>query len=396
MKQRFFLLPHLLLLFLFSFIACDESSTTSAVASTDESTASSVSALSETLLTDSQYVRWIGRTYYDAERKQMFFYHTGTGFTVTFVGTELSIELLATNSGSNYLRPYFLVSVDEEVAPEGSVITTYEPDTTLTLVQGLEYGVHQVTFLKRSEPIDSETAIKSIVTDGHLLPPSSAPDYKVLIIGGSGISGHGDIGQQGQARTTANSDSLQAFGYLVARSMNADFQFVSASGWGLKWGYNPTNDHGTVNIRTAFDTVGIDDNEELIDIPYDPLLFVPDVVVVNIGGNDFSAYISKLSGTDLIEAKALFRGAVTEFVSYLHELYPDALVIWTHTGSQNGTEAQAAIGDLDPKHYYTVVLEIKQVGEDGDPIGADNHASVVTHARNAQIVLDAIQAFNTD
>lgn len=386
---------HLALLLLlgslsFSLGSCTGNSLTSTMSSQTESTMSEilmVSELSHDLLENPAYVRWIGRTSYDESSDYMNFYNTGTGFAISFVGTELKVNISCTHSDSSYQRPYFTVSVDDEVAPEGRVVSLHEPISEVTLVSGLEYGPHTLTFMKRSEPIDSETGINEIWTDGYFTEPSEASSFKVLIVGGSGISGHGNLGYQGQTRTTANSDGLQAFGYLAAASFNADVQFISASGWGLKWGYNISNRNGTVNIRTAFDKIGIGDDEELIDIDYDPLSFIPDFIIVNIGGNDFTSYVLNQTGAELTAAKAEFRSSVTEFVSTMHNLYPSAMILWTHTGSQNGAEAETAIGDLDSKHNYTRIVLIRQVGEGDDPIGADNHASLVTHQKNAEILI---------
>lgn len=354
-----------------------------------------VTNLNGTMLDESPLIRWIGRTEYVSAEERMYFYHTATGFSVRFTGTELAIRIYCTNSSSSSRRPYFTVSTDDEIAPEGSVIYLTAPDTVLKVVENLPYGEHTVTFLKRSEAIDSETSISAITTDGYFSEPDPASELKVLLLGGSGLSGYGNLGSPGISRTTANSDSLQTFGFLTARSIGADVQFVAASGWGLKWGFNPTNRQGTVNIRTAFDKTGIDDDEELIETVYDPLEFIPDYVIVNLGGNDFDSYVNTLSGTEAGIAKSVFRQAVVELVSYLHELYPNAYILWTHTGSQNGAEADTAIGDLDPKHNYTRVVVINKVGSNGDPIGSNNHASVTTHEKNAAILIAVIQSLPT-
>ncbi|HAQ57391.1 MAG TPA: hypothetical protein DCR44_08420 [Acholeplasmatales bacterium] len=365
---------------------------TATTLSTFETTSagSLVSRLEADDLRSSDLVRWIGRTAYDETLERMFFYHTGTGFTVTFVGTELSVRILATNTTVASRRPYFTVSRDGEVAPEGTSFTVDEADSIVKLAEGLSYGTHTLTFLKRSESIDSVTAIASIQTDGVFLTAPAAPAMKILILGGSGASGYGNLGSPSVSRTTANSDSLQSFGYLAARDLDADFQFVAASGWGLKWGFNPTNNHGTVNIRAAFERVGIDDDEELVPTVYDVASYVPDVVIVNLGGNDFDSYVLNQTGSALTAAKAAFRAAVADLVTRLHTLYPDAWIIWTHTGSQNGAEAETAISDLDPKHDYTVILIIPKVGEYDLPEGSNNHYGIESHRYAADLLVDLI------
>jgi hypothetical protein len=386
-----------MILLVATLFACETiKSTTSSVSTTSHLTSGEdISSLKELSLNDSPLVRWIGRTHYDEIESARKFYYTGTGFVVKFIGTELTITLSGTNTDVSTKRPYFTVSVDDEVAPVGRTFILTQPEMTLTVAEGLTYGEHTVTFLKRSEAEDSTNSISSISTDGFFQTAPPASDYKVLIIGGSGISGHGNLGTQYTSCTTANSDSLQSFGYLTARALQADFQFVSASGWGLVWGYNATNRNGTVNIRTAFDKIGIGDDSELIDIEYDHQEFIPDIIIVNIGGNDYTDYVLKQTGDALVLAKLQFRQAVAEFVTHLHTLYPDARILWTHTGSQNGSEAAVAIGDLDPKSDYTSVVIINKVGSEGDPIGADNHASVITHQKIANALVSLIQTFQS-
>ncbi len=363
-------------------------------ATTEATTAVPVRTLVAETLQDAGLIRWIGRTAYDETLARMFFYHTGTGFTVTFTGTELAVRLIATNATIASRRPYFTVSLDGQVAPEGTSFTVTAADSVVMLAEGLPYGTHTLTLLKRSEAIDSITAIASVETDGEFLPPPAAPTFKILILGGSGASGYGNLGSPGVFRTTANSDSLQSFGYLAARDLGADFQFVAASGWGLKWGFNPTNRNGTVNIRAAFETVGIDDDEELVPIIYDVASYVPDVVIVNLGGNDFDSYVLNQTGSALTAAKAAFRAAVVDLVTRLHGLYPDAWIVWTHTGSQNGAEAETALSDLDPKHDFTVILVIPKVGEYDLPVGSNNHYGIASHRYAADLLVDLIRSLS--
>ena len=162
---------------------------------------------------------------------------------------------------------------------------------------------------------------------------------------------------------------------------NAETQFVSNSGLGLVWGAHPTN------LRKAYDYVGLDKSVNVVEKEWNHTSWVPDVVVVNIGGNDWTSYISNLSNQG--PAKIQFKQAVIEFLTHIHTLYPNTNVIWVHTNSSNGTEAQSAIGDYSKRKQVKVVV-MPKVGSDGDPEGANGHNSVYTHIRAAQIIADAI------
>ncbi len=329
-----------------------------------------------------EMIRFIGRTQYENERRYM--YYTATGFDLHFEGSALRCGFYAENTENSSRQPYFSVMLDDEIAPEGTTFHLTEKNQTVTLAENLTYGIHRIRVLKRSEPYDGITALTFAETDGTFLEKEESRKMKIQIVGGSGISGHGALGSKGQGRTTENSSSLHAFGYLTARMFDADFQFISNSGFGLKWGFQPSN------ARQAYDDVGIDGAGRLIGKSWDHERWIPDLVIVNIGGNDFTAHVNNAS--DPVAAKKEFKEAVEEFLTHIHALYPQVKIIWTHTGSQNGTLAEAVISDYMYRRQVKTVV-IPKVGSDGDPEGANGHNSVVTHIRTAEILAKEIESF---
>lgn len=351
----------------------------------------SKTTLRQESLTDTSFIHWHGRIHYDDDEEAVFFYHTASGFTITFNGTQLKATLLTSSILDQENPPYLCVMIDDESPNECTSIILDELNDEYILADGLESGLHTVTLLKKSESQDALTSLKSLETDGVFVLPSVDFESNILFIGGSGISGNGVFGSIYENRTTENSSSIHAFGYKVADHLNADFQYVAGSGWGLKWGFNETNNDGEVNIRTAFDVVGINQFEELIQIEYNPNLFIPDFIVINIGGNDYNSHIRYFTGKAYTDAEEIFRNSVIEMINHLHTLYPNAYIIWTHTGSLNGAIASGAISDLDPLGRYIESLEIYSSGSFNDPKGSGNHASEITHARNAEIIIEAIE-----
>lgn len=333
---------------------------------------------------NSSFLEWYGRHTYQNER--MYFYHTATGLKIRFYGRVLKVYFYLEMKHNDI---YYSVSKD------GSNLLTEEPFIQRGLEDVLEvsfddYGLHVVEIVKRSEPEDGITSITKIETNGYFeeeIIELSQPHF--LIIGASGISGHGALGTEGQPRTTANSSSLHSFGFLTAQAFQGSYEFVANSGWGLAFGFNDTS--GEENIAKAYDYIGIDSNQHIIDIPYDHHR-IPDYIIINIGGNDYSSVINKLSGFDKTDKIQEFKQAVANFILKLREDAPDAHLFWTMTeGSLNGTAAAQVISQLDPSdQMYVHVIVIMQVGDNGDPEGANNHASYVTHQKSAHILIDAI------
>jgi len=103
--------------------------------------------------------------------------------------------------------------------------------------------------------------------------------------------------------------------------------------------------------------------------------------------------INRLTGFEKSEKIQEFKTAVANFIFKLRADAPTAHIIWTMTeGSLNGLAANEVINqmnELDKSFVHMVI--IKQVGDDGDLAGANNHASFITHQKSAQILIDFIE-----
>ncbi len=333
----------------------------------------------------SDFVVWFGRHTYLNE--QVYYYHTATGFKVEFYGRLIEIEMKLENKQNDI---YYSISKNGEDILEGDVFVQSDALENI-IIEFDSFDHHTLEVIKRSEPEDGVTSIQRITTNGYFKTVTTDDDHPhFLIMGASGISGHGALGQQGQPRTTENSSSLHAFGYLSARAFNGSVEFVSSSGWGLRFGFNDLS--GQDNIARAYDYVGIDPSREIINIEHDHGINVPDYIIINLGGNDYNAVINKLTGFARTEAILEFKEAVAAFILELRKNAPEAHIIWTMTsGSQNGSAAKEVIlllDDIDQAFVHVVVIQ--QVGQGGDPIGANQHASYETHQKSAQNIIDLI------
>ena len=351
---------------------------------TEVPTEESIKVLEKSEL-NSSYIEWYGRHAYQNERE--YFYHTATGFRLEFYGRVIDIELRLEDKNHDI---YYSYAKDGEDLLTSGIYVQSEFESTLR-IEFDTYDHHVVELVKRSEPEDGLTSLHRISTNGYLKEvtiPEDQPHF--LLIGASGISGHGALGSPGQARTTENSSSLHAFGYLTAAHFEGSYEFVSNSGWGLAFGYNDVS--GEDNIVKAYDYIGIDPDQQIIDITYDHAK-QPDFIIINIGGNDYTSVINKLSGFAKTEKILEFKAAVADFIFKLREDAPEAHILWTMTeGSQNGTAANEVINQLSAldKAFVHMVI-IKQVGDDGDLAGANNHASFITHQKSAQLLIDVIE-----
>lgn len=374
-----------ILVFLLFLVSCNETTTVITMSNT---TTPDVNLLEDSDLT-SDYVMWYGR--HQTLGEQVYFYYTATGFRLSFYGSALNITLALEDKNEDI---YFSLAEDDELLVDAPAYVLSDSQQTFSL-RFDTYANHTIELVKRSEPQDGVTSLVSLETNGHFLVPEPNPPGTphFLLIGASGISGNGAIGLPGQPRTTANSSSIHSFGYLTAALFGGTYEFVSNSGWGLAFGFNDRT--GEENIQRAYESIGIDASEHVIDAPYDHSV-IPDIIIVNIGGNDYSAVINRLTGFEKEEKIAEFKQAVADFILKLRSDAPNAHIFWTMTdGSLNGTAASNVINLLpETDKQFVHVVVINGVGENG-PVGANNHSSYETHENTAQILMQAIEEYTS-
>ncbi len=334
------------------------------------------------------YIKWEGRYAFsqaDGENlAKVTIYHSATGFTVDFTGTELYVDFESAVSGESKNRqPYFNVAVDGEILPTVSPERTFKltgGSERICIVRGLSKGRHTVKCLKMSEPYDAVVSITAFETDGSFHKRDVNNDLgslRFMFVCASGGSGHGALGTSG-GRTTANSSALHSFNYLVARMFGADVQYVGNSGWGVSFPINKS-------VYDVLDYTGITTSNNVNGAKSTPLWdhtkWIPDVIIFNIGGNDTPNNNFNLS---------TYNQEVVGMVNKLHALYPNAYMVWTHTNSNAGNYAMGALTDAGiVANGYLSEAIIPKVGDDGT-VGANNHNSLQTHITTAQIIADLL------
>ncbi len=348
----------------------------------------------EDLIAQTPFVKWEGRYAFNQAEgdspANVTLYHSATGFTVEFTGTELYVEFDSTVSGnSESHQPYYNVAVDDEVLPTPYADRIFKLTggrQRVCIVGGLDNERHTVKCLKMSEPYDAITKVISLETDGQFHKRDVDYDlgnFRFMFVCASGGSGHGALGYSDDnkgslSRNTANSSALHSFNYLTARMFGADVQYVGNSGWGVSY-------PSSKSVYDVIDYTGITTSDNVSGAKNTPIWehtkWVPDVIIFNIGGND-----TVQEGFN----QSTYQNEVVAMVQKLHNLYPNAYMIWTHTNSNAGKYAISALTDKGVmKAGYLKEVIIPKVGADGT-VGANGHNSLLTHITTAQILADAL------
>jgi len=361
--------------------------------------------LKELDLCDSTCINLSGRTFYDESKKRLYFYYSASGFKVSFTGTELKGTFYAEQKGSTAnikAAARIVVLVDGEVYPDGGTtiaLNINKSTKEYTLCSGLTNGTHTVEVLKRTESADNNTALVNLKTDGFFANPQADKTKRILLIGASGSTGYGNIAKVTESsQTPQNSDCMRAFPYLVSRMYDTEIDEVNASGWGVLWGWNDQS--GQNNIPKAFGKLAIKQSNSVAKEDYDYTKDSYDLIIVNLGMNDFNAKIKSITdATTKASDINKYKAAVKAFYELLCSTY-DCPIIIIHTSNtdQNAegiyNEAMAAEVNtaLGKDRIFPLIIPANGASYKGvsTGIGANSHANVQTHIWTADIISEWI------
>lgn len=248
---------------------------------------------------------------------------------------------------------YFDVIIDDQLADVAKVKA--DNDGNALLAKDLAYGEHTIDIVRRTEANVGSVDFRSLTFEGEILAPRSAPPHKIEIIGDSISAGSGNEALNNSDECNEDysrpySSASKAWGPMLARHLNAEYQVTAVSGIGMTRNYN-CNDKNTMPV--IYDRLFV---ESASSPEYDHSLFVPDAVLIMIGTNDFSpagCERQALNETVDPEGYRLFLTTLTEFVTKLRGYYPDAQIFllaspmlndgWPDATYTSNTSQRAAI-----------------------------------------------------
>ena len=269
---------------------------------------------------------------------------------------------------------YFTVIVDDEVMPRDFCHITNKGEVTVNIANDLTYGKHNFKIYRQSEMQYATIGIKSVNLKGELLDAPEQNDLYIEFVGASSTNGFGNLGtsdikDQETAQLPIYQDATQAHAYLTAKALGADYSIVAFQGMGAKYTWQ------TTNMLTAYNY-----QRYLKDLNtlYDFEQRKPDIVVVELSGNDFTRANSFNTDSDPsndVTEQQLIDGLV-EMGTLIRAKNPDAKILWI--AGSNGTNTyhlvSSAIETLGgaANNYFSL-----KVTSNVD--GAKTHPSVAGH-----------------
>ena len=291
-----------------------------------------------------------------------------------FTGTGIDVKL---SDGGNDL---FEVVIDGTT----SVLTATSGTQSYPLASGLAAGTHDVVLYRRTEAFFGTTQFLGFTVTGGALVPTPVPyAHTIELVGDSITCGYGDEGAGPSCSfTNTTENEWLSYGALAARALNAAQITVAWSGKGIYRNYGG-------------------DTSELMPVLWDRTLptdassawgfksYVPDVVVIDLGTNDFS---SGDPGTP-------FQDAWVSFLTKVRGKYPSAFVFAAvgpmlsgTSYTQDKTYIQAAIDARKSAGDTKLGLVELPTQDPADGLGCDYHPSLKTHQKMADVLTATIKA----
>ena len=232
---------------------------------------------------------------------------------------------------------YFTIVVDGVALARDYCRIASVGETKVKLASDLPAGKHTFAIYRQSEHSFGEVGVCALSYEGEMLDKPADKDLYVEFIGDSISCGYGNLGNASQGDGSALwSDGTQAYTYLTAQALNADWSTVSWSGLGCKYGYSST----TMQDVYPAQRYNYDKNT-MYDFSNEP-----DVVILALGTNDNS-----------IQSDAtLKRAGLVEMLQLVRAKNPNAPIVWIHGMMTTGVSAMieeivAEFGGADAGYY---------------------------------------------
>lgn len=304
----------------------------------------------------------------------------GAYIKASFEGTSFGIRL-----ADKYC--YYNIFIDD--LPVIIFKGTSKSMTDYNIINGLKEGKHKVLITKRNETTSGKYGFGGfILDDGKKLTNKEIKVHKKIeFIGDSFTSAAGnEYTKDDKPENDSNiTNNYEGYAAVTARSFDADYQITSRSGYGMvvDWTGNSTG-----NLPDIFDRMII----PLKQPKWDFGKFQPDLVVINLGLNDYSGFGGYINNGVSEENTKLFIKKYNDFVETIKEVYPDAKILCVATHLEWTKKAIDEVIKIQNKENFKDIYSVLiPYFSNGYVYGG--HPTVETHHKIAQTIIDTIKKY---
>ena len=305
---------------------------------------------------DNGNIALIGRFDLTDKTSPVFMY-SGSVIRTVFSGT--SIEVLLKDDS---LRNMFNVIIDDSLF----VLTANNPDGTYKLAGNLEDRKHSLEIYRRTEWHGGNTTFRGFNIDkGRKLYKPSVKERVIEFIGDSYTCGYGNEGKSREEHFRYETENnYLSYGAVTSRALDAEYLTVCRSGIGMWQGYGGDT---AFTMPKLYDQIIINSAT-----PWNFERYRPQIVVLDLGGNDFSAALDSTA----------FVNTYIEFLKRIRNNYSSAEIVCIAGPDSPGEEF-----DKWRSYIHSVVNRVEKTDtkvnyfefSPFEPNGSDWHPNVEEH-----------------
>lgn len=336
----------------------------------------SAAAQTQLIPANHEAIRYVGR--FDLSNPQEArFDWSGVYIQFCFRGSECAIKM--SDTGHNYYN----VFVDDQPSKTIDV----KSDTTIVLDRKMGAKVHEIRIYKRTEGNQGTGSFKGILISqkGEMLPWKEVPTRKIEFIGNSITCGYGTEGLSKSERFKGSTENnYLSYAPIMARAFKADYHITAHSGMGVVRNYGYKEKVSPNAMPDRFNRV-FDEKEQPV---WDFKQWKPDMVVINLGTNDFS--------TQPFPDKEVFIAGYEKLINEVHKQYGD-LPVFCIVGPMTDEPCYSYVKEMvenfrsanKNKNVYFVGIPTYLMDPDKD-LGSDTHPNYKGARKMAAHVLPVI------
>ena len=312
---------------------------------------------------------YIGRFDF-SDVKQPAFMYSGSAIKTVFSGTSVAMEMK-----DDSLRNYFTIIIDDSVYK----LKTDKPSGIYLLAKNLPNKKHTLQIIRRTEWHGGDNRFVGLYLDAteNLFKPSISK-RSIEFIGDSYTCGYGNEGaSREEPFRYETQNNYLSYGAITARALQAEYIGICRSGIGMYQGYG-----GDTSFAMP------DFYDEVINtkkLRWNFAAHQPGMVVIDLGGNDFSAAVDSVK----------FTTAYLNFLKRVRKNYPHSIIVCIAGPSGGGekfnmqesyTKAVVESFKKEDKAIHYFVFSPFQMN------GSDWHPNVAEHKNMAAELIPFLTA----
>jgi hypothetical protein len=290
---------------------------------------------------------------------------SGSSVIATVNGPDVSVRL------ASVAGIWFEIVIDG--VSTGRFVTT-GGDGLYPLATGLSGGAHTVEIVRRNEGYFGTFSFVGFEPASAIVPSVYPYEHRIELIGDSLTCGYGIEGPDEFCNFSAATESAYGtYALVAARELDAAAHLICYSGKGVHQNYGGDTQEPMPELYPRTFT-----GEQAV--LWDPADFPAEVVVVNLGTNDFSAPLDD----------AAFVADYVALLETARQRHPSAYLLgitWAHWGAANEALVEDAVAMFADANSGTLGFSI----DPADGLGCDYHTNTVTNQKLGVLLSETLR-----